>query len=117
MAIVDALLTWKPATSSSATNYQVTWTCGAINKVATYPAADKDGVAFSDFTAVFSSDTGYTPIHGNVVSASVVAVDSLGQQSTKVFPIPSSVTIPTPPPPNPPTNVVLTTGPTPVPTS
>lgn len=98
----DATVTWQPSPSAGVTSYQVTWVCGAINKAVNHPVTDS--------SATFVKDTGYAPIHGNVISVSVAAVDALGQPSTRVNSTPPTVTIPTPQPPDPPSNVVLVVG-------
>lgn len=95
----DIILKWTPSPSTSVTRYDVQWTWGATSKTVSHPATDT--------SASFVTDTGVALAYGNVIAASIVAVDSLGQTSTRVSAIPGTVTVPTPPPPDPPSGVTL----------
>lgn len=101
----DVVLSWRASPSSSVTAYQVSWTWGTTTKTVVHPA--------TDVSASFVTDTGVTLVHGNVIAASIVAVDDLGQTSARVSATPGTVAVPTPPPPSPPSNVTLTLSGTP----
>lgn len=98
---VDVVLTWQASVSPDVAKYVVTWNSSAVNMAVTkeHPATET--------SASYVADTGGALTPGTVISATIAAVDSLGQSSSTVASSPETVKIPTPPPPAPPTNVVL----------
>lgn len=98
---VDVVLTWQASTSPDVAKYVVTWNSSAVNMAVTkeHPATDT--------SASYVTDTGGSVAPGTVISATIAAVDSLGQSSSTVASAPETVKVPVPPPPAPPANVVL----------
>ena len=98
---VDVVLTWAASASPNVAKYVVTWNSSAVTTpvVKEHPATDT--------TASYVTDSGVTPVPGTTISATIAAVDSFGQSSSTVPAVPETVKVPTPPPPAPPTNVVL----------
>lgn len=98
---LDVVLTWQPSTSPDIAKYVVVWNSSAVNMAVTkeHPGTDT--------SASYVTDTGGTLVPGTVVSATIAAVDSLGQTSSTVASTPETVKVPVPPPPVSPTNVVL----------
>jgi hypothetical protein len=102
--MTDVILSCTPSDSSSAVKMTVSWVKNGA------AAVNVDHANFNPvlpFSCSYLTDTNGTTADGDVISATIVAVDGSGLASSVTTPSPASVTIPATPP-DPPTNATLT---------
>jgi hypothetical protein len=104
----DATLVWTKSLVGTPTQYSVIWTYNGVAQPADiYPVTA--ALDASGYSSDFAVATGITPNPGDILGATVQAVDTVNNlTSAVVVSVPPTVTIPTTPvPPGPPQGVTL----------
>lgn len=105
----DATLTWNKSLKGTPTGYSVVWNInGTAKPPVLVPATSAGDLAGYSLDAANSLGTTFNP--GDVIGATVQAVDSIHSLSSAIDPsVPATVTLPTAPvAPSDPQNIVLT---------